>query len=69
MPTPVLTLQDHAPAPPALPSRFILQFSGKLLCLVCATEINRRVARFHILHCRERMCEPHVVVDGQEMSQ
>lgn len=45
-------------------ARFIQQFSGKLLCLICTRELSPSAARFHVLHCKEHTVTG-MVVDGQ----
>jgi hypothetical protein len=50
-------------------SRFIQQYSGKLLCVVCAREMSRRAAKFHPLRCKDRpMITGRVVSDGRQIT-
>ena len=45
--------------------RFPQQFSGKLLCLVCAREMSRRAAKFRVLRCKDRtVITGRVISDG-----
>jgi hypothetical protein len=46
-------------------TRFITQYSGKLLCLVCAREMPKARARFHVLHCRDRYTQTGSIINGK----